>query len=138
MTKKGKPIFKKEKVLVVDDIPKWLKVAGDNLNYYGCPLEKIVTAENVEEAFRKYSEQYPTLIMTDINFDVKNLEDTQGLSLIKRLREDGYESPLVAMSSLRGDIEQRTKNAGADYFIDKKDFVSGMDNFVEWYSKYKK
>ena len=131
---KGDLILRNERVLVVDDIPKWLKVARDNLNYYGCTPNNIINAENIEEAFEKYQKQKPTLVLADINFDTENLKDTQGLSLIKRLRKNYYTNPIIAMSSLVGDIGQRTIEAGADYFIDKQDFVKGFDNFIKWYA----
>ena len=130
-----KPILSREKILVVGDIQKWLKIARDNLEYYGCPPKNIVYSENVENALRQYQEQRFTFILTDINFDIENIEDTRGLNLIQKIRNDGYAHPIIAMSSLTGNIGQRTIDAGANLFIDKKDFVCGFDDFVEWYSK---
>ncbi|MFH0808789.1 MAG: response regulator [archaeon] len=135
MTNNPNPIFQNQRVLVVDDIKKWIKVAKDNLTYYGCPLENIIAAEDVENGFTKYLEQHPTFSMVDINFNKHNLEDVQGLDLIRKLRKNDHESLIMAMSSLVGNIEERTKQAGANYFIDKQDFVGGFDNFVKWYSE---
>ncbi|MFH1585696.1 MAG: response regulator [archaeon] len=128
-----KPILRNERVLVVDDIPKWIKVAKDNLDYYGCPLENIVTAEDVQQGYKIYEKEHPTLIMTDINFDVDNLEDTQGLDLIRRIREGYYPHPIVAMSSLKKDIKERSLASGANYFINKNDFVGDFDYFMKVY-----
>ncbi len=136
MTKENS-ILKDERIIVVDDIPKWRKTARDNLIYYGCSLDNIINAENPEEALIKYQTQKPTLALIDINFDKDDIRDTQGLDLIRKLREDGYTNPLIAMSSLVGDIGQRTIDAGADYFIDKRNFVKGFDEFVDWYTKRK-
>lgn len=132
-----KLILRDEKILVVDDIPKWIQIARNNLNYYGCPSESIRFSDNIADAFKEYEKKKTTFILTDINFDKENLEDTQGLDLINMLREDGYIDLVVAMSSLE-EIAQESKDAGANYFIDKRTFVEGMDNFVKWYCRYKK
>ncbi len=138
-TKKGQPVFREERVLVVDDLEKWLKVARENLRYYGC--EEIIEATNPLDAVKKYSKVNPTMVMIDINFDPDNLEDTQGLDLIDHLREQEYiregktKQVIAAMSSLRGDIKLRALASGANYFIDKKKFVEDFDGFVDWYVK---
>ncbi len=138
-TEKGQPIFREERVLVVDDLEKWLKVASDNLRYYGC--KEIIEATNPSDAVKKYFEVNPTMAMIDINFDTDNLEDTQGLDLIGHLREQEYireekiKQVIVAMSSLRDDIKLRALASGANYFIDKRKFVKDFDGFVEWYKK---
>jgi len=132
----GEPVFRNKKILVVDDIQKWLDVSKENLKYYGC--EDIITAENPETAYIKYTKQKPEIILTDINFDTENLEDMQGCYLIKKLRDEKYQNPIIAMSSLTGDIKQKTFDFGADFFINKKDFIEEFDSFVRWYKLNKK
>ncbi len=132
-TKKGQPVFREERVLVVDDLEKWLGVARDNLRYYRC--EEIIEASNPLDAVKKYSEVKPTMAMIDINFDVNNLTDTQGLGLISKIREDDPQIPILAMSSLREDIKVRALASGANYFIDKEKFVEDFDGFIDWYIK---
>lgn len=137
--KKGEPILKEERVLVVDDFEKWLKVAENNLRYYGC--EDIIKSTNPLDANKKYSEVNPTIAMIDINFNPDDLEDTQGLDLIGHLREQEYlkdgkiKKVLVAMSSLKEDIKLRALDSGANYFIDKERFAEDFDGFVDWYVK---
>ena len=128
-------ILRNEKVLVVDDFQEWLNVARNNLVYYGCPLERIVTAKNIEEGFRKYKNENPTLNFIDINFNPDNLKDTQGFGLIRRLRGDNYTHPIIAMSSLTENIRERVLDAGANFFIGKMNFVEDFDRFIEWYSQ---
>lgn len=135
---KGEPVFREERVLVVDDLEKWLKVASDNLRYYGC--EEIIKSTDPLDANRKYFEVNPTMSFIDINFDIENLEDTQGLDLIGHLREQEYLGKnkfkiIVAMSSLKEDIKLRALASGANYFIDKSKFTEEFDRFVEWYKR---
>ncbi|MBU2104756.1 MAG: response regulator [Nanoarchaeota archaeon] len=132
---KGEPIFREAKVLVVDDLEKWLNDATNNLIYYGCKRENILWAYDVKNGERIYIAERPPVSLVDINFDVDNPEDTQGLSLIQKIKEIKSKGVVVAMSSLT-DIESRTRDAGADYFIQKgKQFTANFDGFVEWYKK---
>ena len=133
MTNQASPIFQNERVLVVDDITKWIETTKGNLTYYGCTLENITTAGNTREALERY--ENTTLIITDINFDINNLEDTQGLDLIKELRHNEYSNPIIAMSSLTGNIKERTIDVGANYFLDKRNFIKDFDKFAKWYTR---
>jgi len=134
-SEKGEPVFKDERVLVVDDLEKWLDVATNNLLYYGCKRENIFWAYNTKEGERIYTAERFPIAMVDINFDIENVEDTQGLVLLPKMRAIRPEEIIVAMSSLT-DIQPRTLKAGADYFIQKgKQFTDNFDGFVEWYKK---
>jgi len=137
-TKGRKPNLEQERVLITDDLEKWLDVATDNLVYYGCKKENISRVDNVEEGKEIYGLKKPSLVFTDINFDVNNSEDVQGLDLIRYLILStpigrNRKESIVTMTSLKGDIRKRAFSSGTDYFIDKEDFVQEMERFVERY-----
>jgi len=135
IAEKGEPVFADEKVLVVDDLEKWLNTATNNLVYYGCKRENILWAYDIKEGERVYLAELPPLVMVDVNFDINNLKDTQGLVLIPKMKAIEPKGIIVAMSSLI-DIRQRTLEVGADYFIQKgKRFTDNFDGFVEWYKQ---
>ena len=132
---KGESVFANERVLVVDDLEKWLGVSTNNLVYYGCQRENIFWAYNIQDGERIYTAKKPPIAMVDINFDINNLEDTQGLMLISRMKKIKSNGLIIAMSSLT-DISPRTLEAGADYFIQKgRQFTEEFDGFVGWYKK---
>ena len=131
-TYEKEPIFKNERVLIVDDYEKWLKVATNNLLYYGCEKQNIFRAHNIREGKRIYSTKKSLITITDINFDQNNLEDTQGLEFISEIREINPSGIIVAMSLSIG-VRQKTLESGADYFINKGSFTENFDSFVEWY-----
>jgi len=132
-TKKGEPVFRDKKILVVDDLEKWLKDTSNNLIYYGSERKNIYWAYDIKEGERVYYTEKQPIAITDINFDKNNIKDTQGLVLIPKMRGINPEGIIVAMSSLKN-IEQKTLEAGADYFIQKgNQFIENFDRFVEWY-----
>jgi len=138
--KKGEPVFRNERVLVVDDFEKWLKIARNNLEYYGC--KEIVESIEPLDANKIYQKENFPLAFVDINFDKDNLEDTQGLDLIghwreqEYIRDGGIKKIIVAMSSLKDeDIKLMALASGANYFIDKEHFTDDFDRFVDWYKQ---
>ncbi len=55
---------------------------------------KVYTAENGEEAYHLYEDESPDIIITDIKMPIKD-----GLSFIKRVRQNNYTVPIILMSS---------------------------------------
>lgn len=55
---------------------------------------KVYVAEDGEEAYRIYEEELPDIIVTDIKMPKKD-----GLNLIKRVRQNNYNIPIVLMTS---------------------------------------
>lgn len=55
---------------------------------------KVYVAEDGEEAYRIYEEELPDIIITDIKMPKKD-----GLNLIKRVRQNNYNIPIVLMTS---------------------------------------
>jgi len=131
---KGEPVFRNERVLVVDDHQKWLNDATNNLEYYGCKRENIFWAYNIKGGEKIYYAKNPSMTMIDINFNEHYLKDTQGLDLISTIRKDNGHIIIAAMSSLK-DIEQKALDSGVNYFINKKRFIEDFDGFAKWYKQ---
>jgi len=132
---KGEPILREERVLVVDDLKKWHRDATNNLLYYGCEEGNIFRAYDIREGEGIYIAKKPSMVLADINFDIMDKGDTQGLEFIQWLRKERFSNPLIAMSSLT-DVGARALKVGADYFIQKgKQFTERFDEFVEWYKQ---
>ncbi|DAB37940.1 MAG: regulator [Sulfuricurvum sp. GWF2_44_89] len=55
---------------------------------------KVYVAEDGEEAYQIYEEEFPDIIITDIKMPKKD-----GLNLIKRVRQNNYSIPIVLMTS---------------------------------------
>lgn len=55
---------------------------------------KVYAAEDGEEAYRMYEEEFPDIILTDIKMPKKD-----GINLIKRVRQNNYAIPIVLMTS---------------------------------------
>ena len=53
----------------------------------------VVSARNGEEAYRLYHKEHPDLLLTDANMPV-----VDGLDLIKQIREEGGDLPVILVS----------------------------------------
>ncbi len=55
---------------------------------------KVYTAEDGDQAYRLYEDESPDIIITDIKMPIKD-----GLSFIKRVRQNNYTVPIILMTS---------------------------------------
>jgi putative two-component system response regulator len=105
---------KKQKILVVDDDEKNLKLICGILKLYGYIFE---TAKNGLEALEKIKEMSPDLIFLDIM-----MPEMDGYEVCKRLKEDPVTQhiPVVMITAL-GDRDSRIEclEAGANDFLTK-------------------
>ena len=98
-----------KKVLVVDDCSVNLCLLAAILKKEGCKTD---TAKDGVEAFSKATNNNYDLIFTDIRMPNMN-----GYELSKKLREKGYEKPIIAVTSEK---DSRTREeAGIDGYIKK-------------------
>lgn len=101
-------------ILVVDDNPTNLKLAGDLLESEGFKVQRARDAEQAIELIRRFP---PDLILMDVG-----LPGMDGLTLTRKLKTDEATRgiTIVALTSfaMKGD-EQRAIEAGCDAYISK-------------------
>ena len=103
-----------ETILIVDDVPVNLKLAGAILKREGSHIE---TAEDGQEALAKLETMQPDLILSDIQMPV-----IDGFELARRVRQDERfrEIPMVALTALAMKAgEERAREAGFDGYLTK-------------------
>jgi CheY-like chemotaxis protein len=104
----------KSKIMVVDDNPANLKLAGDLLEIEGFEVRRCVSAENALDALKLF---HPDLILMDIA-----MPGMDGLQLTKKLKSewDTKDIKIVALtaSAMKGDKE-RILSFGCDGYITK-------------------
>ena len=103
-----------ETILIVDDVPVNLKLAGAILKREGYTIE---TAEDGEQALQMLETIHPDLILSDIQMPV-----IDGFELARRVRQDERfrDTPLIALTALALKAgEERAKEAGFDGYLTK-------------------
>jgi CheY-like chemotaxis protein len=103
-----------ETILIVDDVPVNLKLAGAILKREGYTIE---TAEDGEQALEKLQTLHPDLILSDIQMPV-----IDGFELARRVRQDARirDIPMVALTALAMKAgEERALEAGFDGYLTK-------------------
>ncbi len=73
-------------------------------------FSKVYSAQNGEEAYQLYQDESPDIILTDIKMPKKD-----GLALIKQIRQDDYNTPIILMTSF---AEQNLLVSAANLSID--------------------
>lgn len=128
-------LLTKDYVAVLDDIEKWQKVATDNLTYYEC--NHIIYFKNKNSIIKAYQSdniQIPNIAFLDVNLDSQNLQNKEGLEVCQFFRKNIPDTTIVVMSSLEN-IAQEAKKSGANFIIQKKNFVRDFDTFIQQYTK---
>ena len=103
-----------ETILIVDDVPVNLKLAGAILKREGYTIE---TAEDGQQALEMLETLQPDLILSDIQMPV-----IDGFELARRVRQDERfrTTPMVALTALAlKSGEERAKEAGFDGYLTK-------------------
>ncbi len=57
-------------------------------------FDKVYAAKNGEEAYELYQDESPDIILTDIQMPIKD-----GLTLIKQIRQEDYNTPIILITS---------------------------------------
>ena len=98
------------KILLVDDDLAFLDGVGDRLRSWGLNVRTAATATVCCQALR---EELPDLVLLDIR-----LPDGDGLDILRDIRKQHPDLPVVMSSSLRGKKEEALQ-AGARAFLAK-------------------
>ena len=121
--------------VVLDDIEKWQKVATDNLAYYGC--DQIVYFENkniIIEAYQSNNIQTPDIVLLDVNLNSQTIQNKEGLEVSRFFKKNFLNTTIILMSSLENITEEAERN-GANFIIQKKNFIQDFDAFVQQYTQ---
>jgi CheY-like chemotaxis protein len=99
-------------VLLVDDHPEMRAVLAYVVPRF-CSGVTIAEASDGTEALNAVAQQCPDLIITDVQMPIMG-----GLELIRTLRAQGMQMPILAASS-EPDIAEGILTAGANHFLPK-------------------
>jgi len=76
---------------------------------------EVMVASNGQQALEAYSEASPDIVITDAM-----MPEMDGYELCERMRECGYEGPIIAVTAATiGDERERLIAAGADAVLSK-------------------
>lgn len=101
-------------ILIVDDDPISLKLAGDMLRANGYPT---IEATNGKQALKLAEANQPALILMDIRMPVMD-----GLEATRRLKKNATtkDIPIIALTALAmKDEEEKIRQAGCDGYLTK-------------------
>jgi FixJ family two-component response regulator len=120
----------REYVAVLDDLEKWRKVVTNNLAHYGC--NNITYFKTKEGIITRYDPN-TTIALLDINLNIDDENNKEGLEVCQFFKKTAPETTIVVMSSLENMANEAKKN-GADFIIQKKNFMQDFDTFVKKYT----
>ncbi|MGH9837683.1 MAG: sigma-54-dependent transcriptional regulator [Blastocatellia bacterium] len=114
----------KAKILIIDDDPTMLDLAGYRLRSRGY---EVTTAETGEAALRLGAEGRYEMALTDLN-----LPDIHGLELVKRLKEAAPAMEIIMITGY-GSVTDAIEaiKAGAFYFVEKPVEFQGLFVLIE-------
>ncbi len=100
------------RLLVVDDAPQMLKAFRDILEAQGC---EVYEAENGEEAWIKYAERNPDVVLMDIL-----MPKLDGISATRKILLGDPQAKIIVISAVgKSGLEKECLMAGAKKFIEK-------------------
>jgi two-component system chemotaxis response regulator CheY len=116
------------RLLVVDDAPQMLKAFRDILESQGC---EVFEAENGEEAWARYAELKPDIVLMDIL-----MPKLDGISATKKILEDDPNARIIVISAVgKSGLEEECLMAGARQFIVKpfkiKELLNSINKLVK-------
>ncbi|MEN8720285.1 MAG: response regulator transcription factor [Oceanococcaceae bacterium] len=114
------------RTILVDDHADFRRLAQALLSEIDC-VELVAMGADGEEAVRLCEQHRPDLLLCDIA--MPKMGGIQATRLIKAQDQP----PIIALVSVYGDAEHRAhaQAAGADYFINKVDFLPSVADVVD-------
>jgi two-component system, cell cycle response regulator DivK len=110
-----------QRILVVEDNPKNLKLVRDVLQYAGY---EIIEATTGEEGVRLAAQEHPDLVLMDLQ--LPGVDGTEALRLIREI-PDVKQVPVVAVTAFAMDDDRdRAFRAGFDGYVGKPISVRGL------------
>jgi two-component system, cell cycle response regulator DivK len=112
------------RILVVEDNPKNLKLVRDVLTHSGY---EVIEAMSGEEGVRLAGEESPDLILMDLQ-----LPGIDGSEALRQIREaDASQVPVVAVTAFAmNDDRRRALESGFDGYVEKPISVRGLPQLV--------
>ncbi len=110
------------KILVVDDEKMIRELLGDTLEAIGY---NTITAEDYQRALGILKSENIDVIITDVI-----LKDKSGIDLIKTIKEEYPQMPVLAISG-KGVPEKNVLEAGADGFLVKPFRIGKVEELIE-------
>jgi DNA-binding NtrC family response regulator len=107
---------KEIKILIVDDEQDYANLIAFNFKSKGY---SVITACNGEEAIRSIKERNPDVVFMDML-----LPDTDGMGLLKKVREFNKEIPVIIMSAY---MDDRKLGKSVDFYGVSGIFYKGDD-----------
>jgi DNA-binding NtrC family response regulator len=107
------------KILVIDDIPEYVEVIE---NFVSAEFEDtdVFKAYDLEQAKRILGSGSVDIIIADIRLDENDIENKDGLLLIKWVKDNIPGMRMIAMSAYKEfDYAVEAMNSGANYFLKK-------------------
>lgn len=120
-----------EYIIILDDLEKWKSIVTNNLTYYGC--NNIIYFKTKEEIITSYNPN-TTIAFIDINLDTQDKQNREGLKVCKFFKQNVPKTTIVAMSSLEN-MANASRENGADFFIQKTNFVQDFNSFIKQYTR---
>lgn len=106
------------RILIVDDSRGVRQLIGATLSSKGF---EVMVAADAAEAARVLSEHKVDAMVVDYS-----MPGSDGVELVRRLREDRYSLPIIMVSSVADSVDQaRAWEAGVDAYLDKFDLRKG-------------
>lgn len=102
---------KNAEVLIVEDSEEVLWIMGNVLDNEGFMVDAVTTGKKALEKMR----EFPEIKLIILNYV---LPDMSGLTVLKRLRENGSQVKVLAVSAMK-ETKESFVNAGAFSFLDK-------------------
>jgi DNA-binding response OmpR family regulator len=116
------------RVLVVDDDPKFVRIAVRRLERAGYDC---VTGESGDHALWAVADQHPDVIVLDVM-----MPHPSGIEVCRHLRADGWTGGVVVVSARSSPADRAAaERAGSDVFLGKPfpldDLVSAVGRLIE-------
>ena len=120
-------------VLVVDDDQVVREIAKFAFDEYAADRKcsvRVVEAATTAEGLEALAKSSFDLIVSDVNFDLKDKYNKDGIEFVKAARAMGYKGKIVACSSSSG-FEREALSAGANKFVSKAYLTNLMNSSDE-------